>query len=203
VTATRNRRRWIASLLVSLLVLALLVAACAEQTGGTEGTGATGTTATGATGPTAPSPTPSEEPTESPPAQPNLEDGRHFGYVRSVDAAGSTLVLDLAEFYSGDEANEIAAERGDEVPVPNDYYIVNDNPRLRTLVLSPDVELVLLDWNRCCDETFGPTVEQFAAAVADGEPVEIDGHLTYGAQSQYWLTVAGGVVTAIEEQYLP
>jgi hypothetical protein len=123
--------------------------------------------------------------------------------VRSVDAAGSAVEFDLAYFYTGEEANEIAAERGDETPVPNDYYIVNDNPRLRTLELAADLELVLLDWSRCCDETFSPSLDDFAAAIAGDDPVTIDGRLYYGRSSQYWLTVGGGAVTRIEEQYLP
>ncbi|HSJ49787.1 MAG TPA: hypothetical protein VLA90_00685 [Actinomycetota bacterium] len=191
--------------LVPIVVLALLVTACADETPGAGDTGATGPTATGATGPTAESPSPTGEPTESPTEEPapELEDGRHFGYVQSVDVDGSALEFDLAEFYTGDEANEIAAERGDEVPVPNDYYIVNDNPRLRTLTLSRDLEIDLLDWNRCCDETFSLSLGDFADAIASADPTEIDGHLTYGAASQYWLTVDEGQVTRIEEQYLP
>ena len=40
--------------------------------------------------------------------------------------------FDLACFYTGEEANEQAAQRGDEVPVPNDVYIVNDNTTIQT-----------------------------------------------------------------------
>ena len=191
-------------LIAPLLALALLVTACADEGEGGGPTAASGPTSeTGTTGPTGGSPTPDDTPTESPTVAPELEDGRHFGYVRSVDPGAPALEFDLAEFYTGDEANEIAAERGDEVPVPNDYYIVNDNPRLRTLALSAGLELELLDWNRCCDETFSPTLQEFADAIASGQPTEIGDHLMYGALSQYWLTVEDGVITRIEEQYLP
>jgi hypothetical protein len=134
---------------------------------------------------------------------PELEDGEHFGFVESVDATGGTMVFDLAYFLTGQEANEAAAERGLETPVPNDYFIVNDNPRLRTLVLAPDVELALLDWDTCCDEFIERDLAIFAEAIDADGLVTIDGQLYYGSLSPYWLTVEGGFVTRIEEQYLP
>ena len=150
-----------------------------------------------------PSPSPTEEPSPSRTPSPELEDGRHFGFVRSIDPDGMTLVFDLAYFLTGEEANEAAVERGDEVPVPNDYYIVNDNPRLRTLVLAPDVELALIDWNRCCDRTFDGDLEVFAMALETGEPVTVGDDIYYGALSPYWLEVEEGLVVRIEDQYLP
>jgi hypothetical protein len=187
-----------------LLMLSVALAACADDptVGATGGTGAsdpTGVTApTGATGPTATGAT--GETGERPPAE--LEDGEHFGFVEEVDPSGGTLVLDLAYFLQGEAANEAAAERGDEVPVPNDYYIVNDNPRLRTLALADDLELSLLDWNRCCDERFDGDLDTFAEAIAEGM-LEADGLVYNGTFSPYWLTVENGEVVRIEEQYLP
>jgi hypothetical protein len=187
-----------------LLALVLSTAACAEDAGSSATTGPetdpTGATATGSTAPSD-SPTASESPTVGPEAE--LEDGRHFGFVKTVDIEGLALEFDLAYFLTGDEANEAAEEHGEEVPVPNDYYIVNDNPRLRTLGVAPDLEILLFDWNRCCDETFPAGFEEFAQAIAAGEPLTIGDRLYYGAFSPYWLTVEGGAVTRIEEQYLP
>ena len=150
-----------------------------------------------------PSASPTEEPSASPTPSPELEEGRHFGFIRSVDPDGMTLVFNLAYFLTGEEANEAAAEHGDEVPVPNDYYIVDDNPKLRTLVLAPDVELALVDWSRCCDRTFDGDVDVFATAIEAGEPVTVGDDVYNGAWSPYWLEVAGGQVLRIEEQYLP
>jgi hypothetical protein len=58
------------------------------------------------------------------------------------------MTFDLAYFLTGDAANQAAAEHGDETPVPNDYYIVNDNPLLRTTPISPSVEIDAIDWSR-------------------------------------------------------
>jgi hypothetical protein len=147
---------------------------------------------------TSPEPTATTSPTATPSAE--LEDGRHFGYIESIDPASGSMVWDLAYFLTGDEANEAAEAHGDEVPVPNDYYIVNDNPKLRTLTLAPAVELSVIDWGNCCDPVRGE-LQPFAEAF-DTNQHAWDA-MYQGAESQYWVTVDGGVVVAIEEQYLP
>lgn len=190
------------------LVVAITLTACGGDRGnpglvvepitGTTGTAApTGTTSmTAATGP-------STGPTATTGPVTDLEDGRHFGFIETIDASGA-LAFDLAYFYTGAEANEQAAARGDETPVPNDYYVVNDNPRLRDLQLAPDASISVFDWNHCCDERVLIDVTTFAEVMASPDGfVEVDGALYYGTLSPYWLTVEGGLVTAIEEQYLP
>jgi hypothetical protein len=187
--------------------LALVLAACARDEPASGGTAPTTTAPTGVTAPTGPTattgPTAPTGPTAEPPTEAELEDGRHFGFVEAVDVAGATIEFDLAYFLTGEDANEAAAERGLETPVPNDYFIVNDNPRLRTLALAPDLELALLDWANCCDEFFQGDLEAFAAAIDSGEQVTVGDDVYQGVASPYWLTVEGGVVVRIEEQYLP
>ena len=131
-----------------------------------------------------------------------LQDGRHFGYVRAVDVDARTIEFDLAIFLSGKEANAAYHAAGGTGPVPNDYFVVNDNPRLRTLALAPDAHLRLLDWNHCCETFFDGDLALFARAIGDQEDVT-DGGLIYRGQSQWWITVEHGVVTEIEEQYSP
>ncbi|GBC86719.1 hypothetical protein HRbin12_00717 [bacterium HR12] len=188
--------------LVGLLGLALVAAACAREAP-PGATGPTGPTVTSSPEPSPnPEPTgePTQEPTQEPSPTPALEDGRHFGYIRSADADAMTLRFDLASFLTGDEANEAAAERGDEVPVPNDYYIVNDNPRLRTLPIDPDVEIRVIDWSHCCELVageLGPFLDAFATRHHPWDA------LYQGSQAPYWITVRDGRVTRIEVQYLP
>jgi hypothetical protein len=137
------------------------------------------------------------------PGEALLEDGRHFGYIRSVDVDGGAIEFDLAYFLSGEEANQAYQEAtGDSGPVPNDHFVVNDNPMLRTLTLAPDVRLRLLDWNNCCDTFFDGDLALFAEAIGEHADVT-DADLIYRGQSQWWITVENGVVTAIEEQYSP
>ena len=141
------------------------------------------------------------EPAPSPGAP--LGDDRYFGYVRSVDVGSGTIGFDLAYWLSGEEANQAYREAtGDTGPVPNDHFVVNDNPMLRTLTLAPDVRLRLLDWNRCCETFFDGDLSLFAQAIREQVDVP-DGDLIYRGQSQWWITVENGMVTRIEEQYSP
>jgi hypothetical protein len=111
--------------------------------------------------------------------------------------------FDLACFYTGEEANEQAAARGDEVPVPNDVYIVNDNPSTRDVPVDPSVELLLIDWNACCETSSGPELDAFASALGGQDFVEIDGFRYAGGLSPYWITIQDGRIVGIEEQFLP
>jgi hypothetical protein len=193
---------------VALLVagMALLAAACADDEEPPVASVSPSVSATTTASPTegepsdTESPEPSETPSESESPAVALEDGRHFGDIVSIDVEDQTLVLDLAYFLTGAEANEAADEHGDEVPVPNDYYIVNDNPKLRTLDVAPDVEVLVIDWGNCCELQEGeiqPFVDAFAT-----EDHAWDA-MYQGSDSWYWLTVEDGVVVEIEEQYLP
>jgi serine/threonine protein kinase len=132
-----------------------------------------------------------------------LPDDTYFGKVERVDTDSQALAFDLACFYTGDEANRVAAERGDEVPVPNDVYIVNDNTTIRNLTVDPGVKLLLIDWNRCCDPRPGASLDAFASSRESKQFVEIDGRSYAGNDAYYWVTIEDGLVTRIEEQFLP
>jgi hypothetical protein len=148
----------------------------------------------------APSPTPTVAPTTSPPAEPVLEDGRHPVYLTAIDVAGGRVEFDLIQFLTGDEA---IAAYGEDYPddpggPPNDYYIINDNPRLRRLPVTGDVKVTVLDWNG----GFQPMVIAFAdlpTELAAG-PIPYDDRL---AAMPVWLTVHDDTITAIQEQYIP
>ena len=200
--------RRIAPVLVALVVGSLVLSACGDDQPGLIGdTGETAPIETAATGPTlATGPTAATGATgavgETKPTT-DLEDGRHFVYIEQLDADGA-VTFDLAYFYTGDEATEQAEAHGDEAPPPNDYYIVNDNPKLRELPIADDVRISVFDWNNCCDTQVIIDVATFAEVMANPSGfIEMDGALYYGVLSPYWLTLEGGVVTGIEEQYLP
>jgi hypothetical protein len=117
-----------------------------------------------------------------------LPDGRHFGYWKTFEI-GDTIAFgefDLASFLTGKEAEAAAAKKGDEVP--NDYYIVNDNPKLRTVLAKGNAEVLVLADDR------GPDPQK--SNVAD---FAVDRHKDAG----FWITIKDGFVTKIEEQYQP
>jgi hypothetical protein len=191
------------SLAPHLLGLAVLAAGCAGN--GTAADIPDGGTSSGTS--TGSSVSPSETSSATSPtvaASPVIEDGRNFAFVKSVDASADpvTVTYDLAYFLTGEDAVQAAKDHGDEAPPPNDYYIVNDNPRLRTVPLAADARLVLLDWSHCCDRTFDGSLADFARALHEGE-VTVDGHIYKGRLSPYWLIARDGLIVRIEEQYLP
>jgi hypothetical protein len=63
-----------------------------------------------------------------------------FGYLTRLRTtkSGTTLVLDRAILYTGSAAAAERAKRGLAPDAP-DFYIANDNPRLRTYRLAPGV----------------------------------------------------------------
>ncbi len=144
-----------------------------------------------------PSPTPSDSPTASASAEPVvLEDGRHFVFTNGAKSgANARLTFDLAEFYQGQAAIDAAAAHGDD-EVMNDYYIVNDNPKLRTLPVSTDVDVLYIPDGTCCELQPG-TFDAFAEAVNGTNQTD------YFIQAPWWITVKGGQIVKIEQQYLP
>ena len=181
------------TIVMALAVLAIAVPACADA----------GEPTTSSPPPTSspddqtPSPT-ETSPAGSPTPAAELEDGRHFGYIESIDPDAREMVFDLAYLLTGDEANQAAEEHGDEVPVPNDYYVVNDNPRLRTLMLATRVRVFVFAGGT------GPELEpgDFDAFVDGFETNDFDGRY-HGSVGSYWVVVRGGRVVKIEEQWFP
>lgn len=144
--------------------------------------------------------TPSEEPSPTPSAtgSPVLADGRHFVYVTDAARAedgSATTTFDLAYFYRGERAEQEAAERGDEVV--NDYYIVNDNPRLRTLPLADVVVVRYIPVDECCELQDGD-VDAWLESILETNPTDYA-----GKDPPWWFQVEDGLVTRIEQQFLP
>ncbi len=192
-----------ATLLKSLIALLVVVGPACSDDDGDDGAAETTTTTTAAPDDTTTTSTTTADPTtttagavlgDEPPFHDDtasgsgctpgdgadLPDGWWYGTIAGMPAA--TVDLDLACYYVGAAAEEIAESRGDEVN--NDYYVVNDNDTVRTL-----------------------TVDQAATASC----VDLTGGLMrlecalYDVQGEWavWLRVQGGVVDRIVEQYAP
>ena len=188
--------------------LALLVAAC----GGDDDESTTGTTSTTST--TAPGSTTSSEATSSTTApsttttEPNgsvLEDGRHPVYLVEVNVGERTITFDLIQYLSGQAATDAYHEDNPDDPdgPPNDYYIVNDNPRLRTLPVIDDVPVQLVRLHQDENADLDPgTFEEIPSYTTEqiGEAEPPPDKLGF---NPWWLTVEDGRIVAIEEQYVP
>lgn len=122
---------------------------------------------------------------------------REFAYLRSVSTAKRSLVADYAQFLSGKAAAAAAKKDGAESPPPNDYYIVNENPKLRTLEVSDAVKVRL-------------TMDDDGTSVAEGHDASFaelaaqqKAHADWASFRHYWLTIEDGIVIAIDEQFTP
>lgn len=130
-------------------------------------------------------------------------DGRYPGIITSIDAAGSgwEIVIDYVQVLTGAEANAEAAARGDETPVPNDYYVVNDNPRLRTIPVS-SVCAVLMHDTPAADPADGIVMGDVTLTFDDFR-VDRWGALSYYRDAIYWIDIADGEITNIEHFWVP
>ncbi|HET9444267.1 MAG TPA: hypothetical protein VFO65_13135 [Acidimicrobiales bacterium] len=142
--------------------------------------------------------------TDSPGPEPTLggapvAEGRSMARLLDVDPGERTVTIDTVTWLTGDEA--VTAWRrdypGDDAGPPNDYYVVNEAPERTKLAVGPSVRVALV---RLADD-----------GDADTDPGTLDELATYApdpdggwpASGLYWVTVEGGVVVAIEEQYVP
>jgi hypothetical protein len=145
--------------------------------------------------------TPDAEPTAS--ASPVLADGRNAVYLTGLNAGGKTVTFDLIEFLTGDAAKALwKKEHPDNPDGPdNDYMIVNNNKKLRTLPVAADAKCVCLASLGSTDtKTVG-----FAALPAYLKEQRKDLTVSPGqiAVLPFWLTVKGGSVVKFEEQFVP
>ena len=127
--------------------------------------------------------------------KPEPTTSRQFALVKkATDKNGKvSLVLDFAQFLSGDAAADAAAAAGDESPPPNDYYISNGNPKLRTFPVAKKAKFVVAYSDP--NDTATLSASEFQDAIADNT----DG----AADAVYWFVITNGTVTGGEQQWLP
>ena len=153
-------------------------------------------------------PAPESDPGSSPEEEPEpddgpaveTEDGRYIGKITDIYniMQARWIEIDFIQFLTGDDAAAEAAARGDESPPPNDYYIVNDNPRLRDFNVREGLQVKMWTWDI---ETDG-VMEQDIPFDVWWDEIEIHGQARY-LSVPYWVIVDNGTVIEIEEQYLP
>lgn len=164
-----------------------------------------------------PTPTPSVSPTSSASEEPTTapsgtEEATASSTARSTDVVDQPtlvvdwsssggrirLTLDYVQFLYGDAANREAERRGLEVPVPNDYLIVNDNPRLRVFPVKPGIMVHVL-YND--DGTMSYEGRDISL---DAWYARLTGPLSRQYSSSYFLvTVRDGEITKVAQQYTP
>jgi hypothetical protein len=143
-------------------------------------------------------PTPAQ-PASRPAASPTTANpGSDFGFIRSWHAKGGTFYLrfDRAVLLTGKAADAASAAHGGESPVPNDYYIQNNNPRLRDLAVVDQARVI---GSQQLTGSPGPNPSNLKSLLnflTEGGPqvAATPFHLKYDAN---------GFVVRVQEQYLP
>jgi hypothetical protein len=179
------------------VLMAATLAACGSDTTGPEPSAAQPAQAAPA------ATTPSKPTTAQPASRPaagsaTTSSGTDFGFIRSWYAKGGTFYLrfDRAVLLTGKAADAASAAHGGESPVPNDYYIQNDNPRLRDLAILDQARVV---GSQQLTGSPGPnpsSLKSLLNFVHEGSPqvAATPFHLKYNAN---------GLVVRVEEQYVP
>jgi len=152
-----------------------------------------------------PSPAPAVTPTTTPSSVPVPNPGkatREFSFIAKVTVSGSqaSVSADYAQFLTGAAAIAAASAHGDESPPPNDYYVVNDSTKLRTLPVKAGITVKLVSKPDGTMDVAGYSVPLATWAGYYASPTATTESII-GAG--YWLTVKSGVVIGIEEQYVP
>ena len=176
----------------ALLVASLAVAGCARSQPDQNASPTSGPPAATAP-PVTKAPAPAGGTTNSQPVV--LVDGRHPAIIKTVDPDRRTITFDLIQFYQDDEATREAAKDHQESPPPNDYYIRNTNPKLRTLPVRSDATIT------CNTLTAG-----YTGSATKNVRVPLDRLaivLPRGGAGPFWITVRHDQVVKIAEQYVP
>ncbi|WP_426451645.1 hypothetical protein ACP26L_06120 [Paenibacillus sp. S-38] len=114
------------------------------------------------------------------------------------------LTADYIQWYEGAEADRVFTEKEPDSGLstaPNGYYIVNDNPRLRSLPVHPDAQVLMQIYNRT-GEPGGADI-QWNEQVSLQRFTEILKAEPYLQEYPYHLVVEKGQVVRIIQQYIP
>jgi hypothetical protein len=180
------------------VLMAATLAACGSDKTGSEPSPAA-QPAQAAPAATTPSKPTSAQPASRPAAgSATTSSGSDFGFIRSWTAKTGTFYLrfDRAVLLTGKAADDASAAHGGESPVPNDYYIQNDNPRLREVVIGDQVKVI---GSQQLTGSPGPNpsnLKSLLTFVHNGGPLvaATPFHLKYDAN---------GLVVRVQEQYVP
>jgi hypothetical protein len=124
--------------------------------------------------------------------------GSDFGFIRGWTAKNGTVYLrfDRAVLLTGKAADAASAAHGGEVPVSNDIYIQNDNPRLREVAVVDQATVIGSQQLSGNSDPQPSSLKALLAFLSDGGPpvAATPFHLKYDAN---------GLVVRIQEQYIP
>lgn len=137
-----------------------------------------------------------------------LSNGTHLGFIHAFTDNNTAIDFDDAELLTGKDAEEAAMAAGQcsaatrQDCAPGGYFIANPSPIDVRVVVDPQVEVYTQVWQP--DET-NPDTGAFAPSLFATSDFAIfinDPGLQW-QHTPYTITVHNGVVTRIEEVYVP
>jgi len=148
--------------------------------------------------------TPTQTPSPDPTAEPQndtLADGRYFVRLNDLqggEAGPPAVQYDLAYFLTGAAADQAAKDRGQETPVPDGYFIVNDSHRMRVVALADPFSVKYIPEGNCCQPVKAHNAS-FLGWLGQTQQSDFPPKDT----SWWWITIDGGQISKIEQQFLP
>lgn len=139
--------------------------------------------------------------TPAPHRAPVLANGRHCVWLTGLHRGARTLTFDVIQWLTGEEVDEAFHREHPEAPdahAPNGFYVVNQNPRLRTLPVEHDATVSLLVPAHGAVHQTIPFAALPRYLSHDLDPN--DRKLWY---NPFWLTVRNDRIVAVVEQYTP
>jgi hypothetical protein len=191
------RRRPVALLVAGAVLVAAIGAGAALALGGRSADQSDQPAAQPSDQATATATPPAKTPRGSTPQQPGgpssrpvvLADGRHPVLFKAIDPNSGTITFDLVQWYFGEDAAREAAKDHQESPPPNDYYVRNVNPKLRTLPVRADA-IITANQVAGSNQDVRVTLAKLATLTQQYSPV-------------FWITVRHDQVLKISEQWVP
>jgi hypothetical protein len=122
-------------------------------------------------------------------------------YAVGATQSPPRLVIDLERFFTGSAADQAAKQDGvlppGEQHIPNDVYIRNRSPEWRVIEVDPSTHVSLVTYP--FGQIDGPRVMTFGRFGIVFNSIDHPELPMF----PYWITVHGGKVVAIDEQYMP
>jgi hypothetical protein len=136
-------------------------------------------------------PLPETTPNVSQPAD-SLLDVTHVVFLTDVDVVNRTIVFDLVQWFYRDDYEQAIADgrlRADADCIEFDYCMVNSDQRTRTMSVTDDARVSVVDYDDCC--TFRRSDDLADALVRLQESRDV-----------FLVTAKGGEIIAVDEIYL-
>ncbi len=127
--------------------------------------------------------------------------GTYATLLAELDPDAGTISFDVVQWYVGQDATDAwqAEYPDDPYGPPNDYFVRNDNPAVRTAPIAADPTVFLVRMLEDQDADLDPgTLDELPDYLAS-QPGE-DG---YASHNVYWLSFSDGSVDRICEQFTP